>query len=334
MIYPALRLKVLIATTIVNLFPLGSAVAQTSNSSKPGSELLERARASIVVITGEDKAGQPIAPGIGFWIAANLIATDNRVVESAVRVHASIPGQESTPMDITSRDSYRFATILTVTKSGAPPLTIGDSEQIAVNDKVYLVGAPDSGAGLSEGIVSKIGMFKINRLNERRLFRITAPMVSSGRGGPVLNTKGDVIGIAAESADQQGGLGFAIPSSYLTTLLGYRNMEVTREGASGAIGKDSLILNGPVDTKPKMQKNGRPRYTEEARRNQTQGTVSMRILVGEDGEVKDTRVTKGLPDGLIEQAIVAAREMKFKPALRNGTAVPFWLPILVEFNLR
>jgi TonB family protein len=176
-------------------------------------------------------------------------------------------------------------------------------------------------------------MFKINRLNERRLFRINAPMESGGRGGPVLNIKGEVIGIAAESPDQQGGLGFAIPSSYLTTLLGYRNMEATPDGASGP-GRDSITLSHPVDTKPKVLTNGRPRYTEEARRNQTQGTIMMRILVGEDGEVKDTRVTRGLPDGLIEQAIAATHEMKFKPALRNGVAVPFWMSIQVEFNLR
>jgi TonB family protein len=331
-IYPTLRLKVLIGTIIVNLLaPLGSAAEQTSNSSSPGQEFLERVRASIVVITGEDKAGLPVPPGIGFWIGGNLIATDNRVVVSAERVHASLPGQES--MEVMSRDSYQFATILTVAKSGTP-LPIGDSGQVAVNDRVYLAGDADSIRTLSEGIVSKVGVFRINRFSERRLFQITAPMVSAGRGGPVLNSKGEVIGIAAESPDGKGGLGFAIPSSYLTTLLGYRNIEPSPGSAPSPGEKDRLIVSAPVDSKPKLLLSGQPRYTEEARRNQTQGTVSMRILVGEDGEVKDTRVTKGLPDGLIEQAIVAAREMKFKPALRNGVAVPFWLPILVEFNLR
>jgi len=62
--------------------------------------------------------------------------------------------------------------------------------------------------------------------------------------------------------------------------------------------------------------------------------VNLYILVGEDGEVKDARITKGLPDGLNEQALAAAKQMRFKPASRNGKAVSYWLPIAVEFHMR
>ena len=79
---------------------------------------------------------------------------------------------------------------------------------------------------------------------------------------------------------------------------------------------------------------GSPRYTEVARRNQTRGVVMIRILVGADGDVKQAKVTKGLPDDLNEQAVQAAFKLKFQPAMRDGVAVDYTLFIQVEFNLR
>jgi TonB family protein len=88
-----------------------------------------------------------------------------------------------------------------------------------------------------------------------------------------------------------------------------------------------------VDTKPIPLNSPQPRYTEEARNNKIQGTVTMRVLVGADGQVKNVRVVRGLPDGLGEQAIQAAYQLKFKPAMKDGKPVAFWMAVSVEFNL-
>src|SRR6185436_9631641 len=113
-----------------NLGPMSAVQAQKQvDSDKIQLAFLEKARASIVVLTGEDKAGMPVAPGLGFWIGENLIATDNRVIQSAVRVHVTIPGQQSNIVQVISRDDYRLAAVLTTTKSThAPALPVGDSE--------------------------------------------------------------------------------------------------------------------------------------------------------------------------------------------------------------
>jgi TonB family protein len=60
----------------------------------------------------------------------------------------------------------------------------------------------------------------------------------------------------------------------------------------------------------------------------------MRILVGADGTVKDAIVITGLPYGLDDEALEGARKMKFKPAMKDGTPVDFWVTIQMEFNLR
>lgn len=360
----SLRLKIVIAAMIVNLFPVLATLAQKDLGASPR-EFLEKARASMVVLTGEDKEGLPVAPGLGFWIGGNLIATDSRVVQSALRVHVTVPGHESNPMEVTSRDSYRFATILTVTRTdGASPLTFGDSDKVVLNDKVYLVGDLASQAAASERSIGKTVIF-----NGGRYFQVGAPLSIPSRGGPVLNSKGEVIGIAGEGL---GGLNetFVIPAAYLTTLLRDRNIgregvgmgsgggmgpgQGSYEGKGGGMGpapstgpgqgsnavegndqsRGQQPNNNSVDTKPVVLKNIQPRYTEEARKNSVQGVVTLRILVGEDGDVKRAIVIRGLPDGLNEQAVAAAYQMKFKPATRNGLAVSHWMMIQAEFNLR
>ena len=95
--------------------------------------------------------------------------------------------------------------------------------------------------------------------------------------------------------------------------------------------------NGPatsVDTKPVALNSPQPRYTEEARKNKIQGNVTARVLIGADGQVRDVRIVRHLPDGLDEQAIQAAYQLRFRPAMKGGQPVAFWQAVVIEFNLR
>ena len=89
-----------------------------------------------------------------------------------------------------------------------------------------------------------------------------------------------------------------------------------------------------VDTRPVPLNYPVPRFTEEARKNKIQGIVKARVLIGADGQVKQVKITRGLPDGLDEQAIQAAYQMRFKPAMKNGQPTAFWQAVDIEFNLR
>ena len=76
-----------------------------------------------------------------------------------------------------------------------------------------------------------------------------------------------------------------------------------------------------------------PSYTAEARRNQTQGEVILRVTLGADGTVTNIEPITSLPDGLTEQASKAARLIKFVPASRNGSPVDEAKTITYSFNL-
>lgn len=100
----------------------------------------------------------------------------------------------------------------------------------------------------------------------------------------------------------------------------------------GGTGNPGIATN--VDTRPVALNNPRPNYTEDARKNKVQGTVRVRVLVGADGSVKRVTVVSGLPDGLNEEAIRAAYQIRFRPAMKSGQAVAFWQAVDIDFNLR
>lgn len=90
----------------------------------------------------------------------------------------------------------------------------------------------------------------------------------------------------------------------------------------------------PDVAKPIPLNSPQPRYTKEARDSKIQGSVSMVVLINDNGEVDSVVTLRRLGHGLDEQASEAARALKFSPARRNGNPIPFWMTVMIEFNLR
>jgi len=74
----------------------------------------------------------------------------------------------------------------------------------------------------------------------------------------------------------------------------------------------------------------RPGYTDAARQNQVTGTVRLRVTFSASGQIAGISPISGLPYGLTEQAIAAARGIKFEPAKKNG--VPYTVTKQVEYT--
>jgi TonB family protein len=90
----------------------------------------------------------------------------------------------------------------------------------------------------------------------------------------------------------------------------------------------------PDIVRPVLLNSPQPRYTEEARALKLQGTVSMGLLVTENGDVDSVLIFRGLGHGLDEQATEVARKLKFSPATRSGKPIPYWTKVSVQFNLK
>jgi TonB family protein len=94
-----------------------------------------------------------------------------------------------------------------------------------------------------------------------------------------------------------------------------------------AIQGDSFSL------RPKITYREKAKYTGEARDNTTHGMVVLTVVFGSDGIISDIQVVKGLPYGLTEKAIEAARKIRFEPAIKDGKPVSVRGNLEFTFNL-
>jgi TonB family protein len=87
-----------------------------------------------------------------------------------------------------------------------------------------------------------------------------------------------------------------------------------------------------VDKRAKLTELPQPGYTAEAKQNRVAGVVRLRVVLCPLGSVSNLTVVKGLPDGLTERAIAAAKKAKFEPAEKDGEKVPQW--VVLEYNFQ
>ncbi len=88
-----------------------------------------------------------------------------------------------------------------------------------------------------------------------------------------------------------------------------------------------------VDVKAEILTKPEPGYTREARRAGVQGNVVLKVLLLANGKIDRVRVVRRVPYGLTENAIRAACEIKFKPAVKAGAEVSQWVTLEYAFRL-
>jgi TonB family protein len=87
-------------------------------------------------------------------------------------------------------------------------------------------------------------------------------------------------------------------------------------------------------TPPRLREVANPNYTPEARKKKIEGAVSLAIIVDTKGDVADAKVVKGLGHGLDENAVIAVKEWKYKPAEKDGEPIAVKMEVTVGFYLR
>lgn len=95
----------------------------------------------------------------------------------------------------------------------------------------------------------------------------------------------------------------------------------------------TVFAGDEVDTKAVIHAKPLPTYTQRAREHGTSGVVRVRIVLGADGQVKHPLVVRGLPDGLSELAVAAARKVRFTPAVKGGKPVSTVVMLEYGFNI-
>jgi TonB family protein len=154
----------------------------------------------------------------------------------------------------------------------------------------------------------------------------TTPSSGPGKGGGMGEGTGGGMG-----SGEGAGLG---PGRGGNTGGGDRNDGGGGRGGGGeGLDYTRPFKQGEVQTRALITFKPEPGFTEEARKNNVTGTVRLRAVLSASGEVTGISIVKGLPDGLTEKAISAARQIKFRPAQKDGRTVSQYVVLEYNFNI-
>jgi TonB family protein len=147
----------------------------------------------------------------------------------------------------------------------------------------------------------------------------------------------DRAGVIDEPAPKQSesrgpGVGGGVGSG-TGTGLGKGDGSGIGDGSGGGMGGGPYRPGSGV-MPPRLLREVKAAYTEEARVRNLEGEVVLEIVVRRDGSVSDVKLVNGLPSGLNDRAIAAVRQWRFAPATRHGQPVDVIVEVAVEFKLR
>jgi protein TonB len=103
-------------------------------------------------------------------------------------------------------------------------------------------------------------------------------------------------------------------------------------GGGGGYGGGLMNVGGGVSA-PQLLHSVEPEFTEDARRANYQGSVSIKLIVDSQGSPQDVRLESHLGMGLDEKALAAVRQYKFRPAMYQGHPVSVQIVVDVDFRL-
>ena len=151
------------------------------------------------------------------------------------------------------------------------------------------------------------------------------PSKGPGEGGGIGTNNGLGVGDGR-------GPGFG-PGEKGNTGGGSKEIGCCGSGGADGDGFNRTFKGSEVEQRARLLSKPEPQYTEEARRNQISGTVTLRVVFSSAGEVVQIRALRTLPFGLTERAIAAARQIRFLPALKAGHPVSVHMQLEYNFNL-
>jgi S1-C subfamily serine protease len=192
--------------------------AQTPPPPLSGGEIYKEFARSVVRIEQKNEKGDGGWVGTGFIVAADgKILTNYHVIRNSKEATVRLAdGDVYDTVEVLDVDPRKDIALLKIKAIDLSPVKIGHSNSLQIGDVVYSLSNPlgllDN--TLSEGIISSV-----RQMDGYRLLQITAPISHGSSGGPLFNTKGEVIGITTSTITQGQSLNFAIMIDYARGML-------------------------------------------------------------------------------------------------------------------
>ena len=190
-------------------------------------DIFEKSEESVVqvnVLRGGSDGGM----GSGFvYSEEGYIITNQHVVKDAKKVTVTFLDGEAYIGDVIGTDPDLDIAVVKVSPSNTylQPITIGDSSELKVGEKIAAIGNPFGLSGsMTSGIVSQIGRLlpQESGYSIPDVIQTDAAINPGNSGGPLINMKGEVVGINTAIQSITGefsGIGFAVPSNTVKKIV-------------------------------------------------------------------------------------------------------------------
>ncbi|MEY2500796.1 MAG: serine protease Do [Verrucomicrobiota bacterium] len=191
------------------------------------------------------------------------IITNNHVVDQVDEIEVQLSDGRTKKAKLIGADAVVDLAVLKVDEPGLKPLKIGDSDSVQVGDFVVAIGNPFGfEETVTDGIISSKG--RPNRVDGFGDYLQTNAAINPGNsGGPLVNLRGEIIGINTAIISRSGGsqgIGFAIPSNSVRTALesllkngriirGYLGIQA-RPARDGVVENDGVIIDDVIPNSP------------------------------------------------------------------------------------
>src|ERR1700722_4182240 len=193
------------------------ACCQTFGQNTPpvitAADLYKQASPSVVLIEIYDLKGEISAKGSGFLVTAEgAILTNYHVIAHTKQATVRLANKDRyDTVEVLEIDKRKDIALIEIKGFGLPYLKLGRSQDVEVGETVYSLSNPLGvfQNTLSQGIVSGI-----RPGDGYKYFQVSAPISHGSSGGPIFNSKGEVIGIAVATIEEGQNLNFAVPIDY------------------------------------------------------------------------------------------------------------------------
>jgi len=185
--------------------------------------VVARVRPAVLHLRTLGRDRQRSGTGSAFLCGGDGLAlTNSHVVQGALAVEATFHDGRTAVVDVLGSDPATDLALLRVPDAGEAPLPLGDSNALRVGDFALAVGCPHGlSHSVTAGILSGLGRALPGPGGQtiEDVIQTDAPLNPGNSGGPLLDTQGQVIGIATAILPMAQGLCFAVPAATAAAVL-------------------------------------------------------------------------------------------------------------------
>ncbi|MEZ6057893.1 MAG: transglutaminase family protein [Planctomycetaceae bacterium] len=180
-------------------------------------KLVETAQKSVVVITFSGRDGKRQGLGSGFVLRDDgLIATNLHVIGEARPISVRLfDGRTFDVVSVYATDKSQDLAILKIDATGLPALPLGKVDELGKAEPLVAIGNPQ---GLEHSAVTGMSSIRKN-VSGMDMIQLAMPIERGNSGGPVLNLKGEVVGLVTLKSLEKENIGFAVVAERLQPLL-------------------------------------------------------------------------------------------------------------------